>query len=143
MRHYNTNHPLATSSVSKFGEVSLIAKQSFKFCQMLTKFCQMLTKFCQMLTNLHFFSNWAKFWTFFDSYYDSFFKKWAISGLFFFIFVFSIQLIVNTWIKVCWWLDSNRGTLVSEETALPTEPQPLPQFLLFLLGKFSWSEKTK
>ena len=28
-------------------------------------------------------------------------------------------------IKVCRWLDSNRGPLVSEATALPTEPQPL------------------
>ena len=27
--------------------------------------------------------------------------------------------------KFCWWLDSNRGPLVSEATALPTEPQPL------------------
>ena len=30
-------------------------------------------------------------------------------------------------IKVCRWLDSNRGPLVSEATALPTEPQPLPK----------------
>ena len=29
-------------------------------------------------------------------------------------------------IKACWWLDLNRGPLVSEATALPTEPQPLP-----------------
>ena len=29
-------------------------------------------------------------------------------------------------IKVCWWLDSNRGPVASEVTAVPTEPQPLP-----------------
>ena len=28
--------------------------------------------------------------------------------------------------KFCQWLDSNRGPLVLEATALPTEPQPLP-----------------
>ena len=28
--------------------------------------------------------------------------------------------------KFCRWLDSNRGPLVSEATAQPTEPQPLP-----------------
>ena len=44
-------------------------------------------------------------------------------------------------IKVCQWLDSNRGPLVSEATALPTEPQPLPRkrslsFSLFSLFKF-------
>ena len=31
-------------------------------------------------------------------------------------------------IKVWRWLDSNRGPLLSEATALPTEPQPLPIF---------------
>ena len=49
----------------------------------------------------------------------------AIPGLFFFIFVFSIQLLLN---KICWWLDLNRGSLVSEATPLPTESQPLPNF---------------
>ena len=28
--------------------------------------------------------------------------------------------------KIRWWLDSNRGPLVSEATTLPTELQPLP-----------------
>ena len=28
--------------------------------------------------------------------------------------------------KFCRWLDSNRGPLILEATALPTEPQPLP-----------------
>ena len=56
-----------------------------------------------------------------------FFKKWAIPGLFFFIFVFSIQMKVNNdQYKFRRWLDSNRGPLVLEATALPTEPQPLP-----------------
>ena len=48
----------------------------------------------------------------------------AIPGLYFFIFVFSIQLTINKWSMQ---LDSNHGPLISEATALPTEPQPLPQ----------------
>ena len=31
--------------------------------------------------------------------------------------------------KFCRWLDSNRGPLVLEARALPTEPQPLPNML--------------
>ena len=48
---------------------------------------------------------------------------------FFFIFVFSIQLTLDSkqmFNKFCWWLDSNRGPLALQATALPTEPQPLP-----------------
>ena len=45
------------------------------------------------------------------------------TGLFFFIFVFSIQLLEN---KICRCLDSNYRSLVLEVTTLPTEPQPLP-----------------
>ena len=56
-----------------------------------------------------------------------------------FVYVISIQLIVNT---ICLWLDSNCGSLVLEATALPMEPQPLPEiqnawlcnFLLFVEG---------
>ena len=44
-----------------------------------------------------------------------FFLKWAIPGLFLFIFVFSIQMIINI-----------RGPLILKATALPFEPQPLP-----------------
>ena len=47
--------------------------------------------------------------------------------LFFFIFVFSIQLTVKiVQYQFCRWLDSNRGPLMLQATALPTEPQPLP-----------------
>ena len=46
-------------------------------------------------------------------------------GLFLIIFVFSIQLIVH-WYEIYWWLDSNRGPLMSEATALPTAIQQLP-----------------
>ena len=31
------------------------------------------------------------------------------------------------YMKIYRWVDSNRGPLVSQATALPTEPQPLPQ----------------
>ena len=59
-----------------------------------------------------------------------FLKKWAIPGLFFFYFHLfnTIQLTINKKcsIKICRCLESNRGLLVSEATALPTEPQPLP-----------------
>ena len=49
-----------------------------------------------------------------------FFLKWAIPGLFLFIFVFSTQLTVNKCsIKVCRCLDSNHGSLVSKATTLP------------------------
>ena len=56
-----------------------------------------------------------------------FFKNGSFLPSFFFIFVFSTQLTVNKCsIKVCRCLDSNRASLLSEATALPTEPQPLP-----------------
>ena len=56
-------------------------------------------------------------------------KKWAIPGLFFFIFVFTIQLVVIecSIYKFCQWLESNRKSLVLEVTALPTAPQPMPE----------------
>ena len=45
---------------------------------------------------------------------------------FFFIFVFSTELFNTVYRnKICRWLDSNRGSLVSEATALPIEPQSL------------------
>ena len=34
---------------------------------------------------------------------------------------------LNMYINFCQTLDSNRGPLVLEATALPTEPQPLPK----------------
>ena len=69
---------------------------------------------------------------------NCFFLKRAIPGLFIFYFRLfnTIQLTVNNKcsIKICRCLDSNRGRLVLEATALPTEPQPLPTLdkLLFL-----------
>ena len=54
-------------------------------------------------------------------------KYWANPGLFFLIFVFSMQLTLH---KICLrLLDLNRGPLFSTPKALPTEPQPLPYFL--------------
>ena len=54
----------------------------------------------------------------------------AIPDLFFPLFsTISIQLMVN---KICWGLDSNHRYHVSEATALPTEPQPLPNDVLYL-----------
>ena len=45
-------------------------------------------------------------------------------------------------IKVCKWLDLNCGPLASEATALPTEPQPLPDLLSLLLLLF-WMSVVK
>ena len=70
-----------------------------------------------------------------------FFKKWANPSLFFFIFVFSIQLTVNIQYTFCPWLDSNSGPLESEATALPTEPQPLPLIgVVFKKTNDTWKE---
>ena len=56
----------------------------------------------------------------------------AISGLYFFILVFSILFMVNNWIEYRRWLNSNLGPLVLEVTALPNEPQPLLKLLLLV-----------
>ena len=49
------------------------------------------------------------------------------NGLFLFIVVFSIQFLLQLMVnKICWWLDSNHGSLMVEGTILPTESQPLP-----------------
>ena len=57
----------------------------------------------------------------------------AIPGLFFFIFIFSIQM-YNWQIKFCRCWDLNCRSLVLEATALPTEPPPLPNFLFRVNG---------
>ena len=55
--------------------------------------------------------------------------KWAIPGLFFlYFFLFNTVDSKQMFNKFCQWLDSNRGPLVWEVTALPTKPQPLPFF---------------
>ena len=59
-----------------------------------------------------------------DDWQDWTFINWAIPGLFFFIFVISIQLIVQSnftddWIRTV-------DLWCSEATALPSAPQPLP-----------------
>ena len=77
---------------------------------------------------------------------ESFLKDSAIPDLSFFIFVFSIQFVFD--IKFWRWLDSKRGPLVSEATALPTELQPLPQNDSFKMGQpglfflYFWSFQT-
>ena len=70
----------------------------------------------------HLVRPWPRFqWEKTPLYGRHFFFKWAIPGLFFFIFIFSIQLKVI----FCRWLDSNRGPLELDANTLPTEPQPL------------------
>ena len=55
--------------------------------------------------------------------------------LFFYFRLFNtMQLTVNKYsMKICQCLDSNRGPLLSETTALPTETQPLPWFYSLLI----------
>ena len=62
-------------------------------------------------------------------HYCNFFFKMGHSRplfLYFRLFNFNVQFVD----KVCRCWDSNHGSLVSEATALPTEPPPLP----FILG---------
>ena len=51
---------------------------------------------------------------------------------FFFIFVFSIQLMVN---NICRWLNSNHGSPGSEATTLAIALQPFPQHMTWIVGK--------
>ena len=64
--------------------------------------------------------------------HSSFLKNGPCPASFYFICMFSIKLMVNQWMTFRRWLDSNRGPLVLEATALPTEPQPLPFFYIFV-----------
>ena len=67
-----------------------------------------------------------------------FFKSGPFPASFYLFLSFqysSIQLIINKYsIKFCRWLESNRGPLESKATALPTEPQPLPERHYLLLS---------
>ena len=64
------------------------------------------------------------------------FFKWAILGLFFFIFVFLTVISEHVHYKVSP-MTSNRGPLVLEATALPTEPQPPPYFSFVIFSSNS------
>ena len=44
-----------------------------------------------------------------------------------FLFIFVISAVQSVHIKFWRWLDSNRGPVVLEETAVPTQPLSLPQ----------------
>ena len=66
---------------------------------------------------------------------DISFFKWTIPDLFFFIFVFSIQLTANDQYNFSQWLDSNHGPLELEVTVQPTEPQPLPYMVSYFRSK--------
>ena len=69
----------------------------------------------------------------FKFYHDRCYSCWKngpTQPLFLYFRLFNTQLTANKcsiWINFCQWLDSNRRPLVSEVTALPTEPQPLPR----------------
>ena len=63
--------------------------------------------------------SWAVFW--FKTF--SFIKQ---PNLFPFMKQFKFYFEFSDLQNFCQWLDSNRGTLELEATALPTEPQPLP-----------------
>ena len=59
-----------------------------------------------------------------------FFQKWAIPGNF---FVFSMQIKPVDGQKEMLMAGFEPSSLLSEETALPTEPQPLPIFEIYCL----------
>ena len=62
-------------------------------------------------------------------FFFTFFKKWAIPCLFFFILSFQYTVDSEQMFNIKKFgqiLDSNLGALVSKATPLPTEPQPLP-----------------
>ena len=61
--------------------------------------------------------------------------KWAIPGLFLLFSSFQHLTVNIINVKSCQWLDSNLGSLVSEATALPTEPQSLPVMLSLMPNK--------
>ena len=69
-----------------------------------------------------------------------FFKKWAIPGRFSLFSSFQHTVdskqMLNIQTNFCWWLDSNRRPLVLEATALPTEPQPLPNCMRYFCYRF-------
>ena len=73
-----------------------------------------------------------------------FFKNWAIPGLFFFIFVFSTVNSKYLCNKILPRLNSNKGPLVSEATALLIERQPQPDIYcnVGLILKLSSSSPT-
>ena len=66
--------------------------------------------------------------------------SWAFPGLLFFIFVFFVRTVYRKyWFnKSCCWLDMNRGTLMFEATALPTEQQTLSSFCTHKLFDIVW-----
>ena len=62
-------------------------------------------------------------------FFFTFFKKWTIPCLFFFILSFQYTVDSEQMFNIKKFgqiLDSNLGPLVSKATPLPTEPQPLP-----------------
>ena len=76
-----------------------------------------------------------------DPSYCFFFKMGQSRPLFLYFRHFNAQLTVNKcsiyiYINFCRWLDSNYGPLVSEATALQTEPLPLPYKSIF--ASSSW-----
>ena len=60
--------------------------------------------------------------------------SWVIPGLFFLIFVFSTVNMFILKFRRC--LDLNRVSLVSKATAMPAEPQPLPEKQNIFNGPF-------
>ena len=75
-----------------------------------------------------------RFWNFNFYYYHCSFLD--IPGLFFFVFVFSVQWQLTMLKKLPQWRDSNHGPLVSEATASPTEPHHCPIIIVLCNESF-------
>ena len=63
-----------------------------------------------------------------------FFFNGSFVASFYLFLSFKYSWQYNAKYKFCQWLDSNRSPLGLEETALPTEQQPLPHVLKFVLS---------
>ena len=91
--------------------------------------CQRLWKVAQRSINCPI---WSHCYTLGTSLFITFLKKMCHSGpLFHYFRLFNTVDSKQLFNKFCRWLDSNRRPLVLEATALPTEPQPLPQIEIF------------
>ena len=80
-----------------------------------------------------FFSFWTKYLNVVIRSIIPYFSKRTFPYLFFFIFVFSKQLTVNVQYNFLPMIGFKQGSLESEATALPIEPQPLPDPLVSLI----------
>ena len=136
---YNKSPNLVTLLVRSTllrSEISLLARKKFK--KSLAKvYSSARRHFCSVLEQSwnadKYMKSFQKNCHFHVEHFGKYFFKWAISGLFFLIFVFFNRVVdskqINVWFKSLPMTGCEPGPLASETTALPTEPQPLPNLV--------------